>query len=61
MHLRLPLVLLPLLVLAGCQGQFVGADGRPVRPFQNSPTATAPIDPAALQPASAARMATPTP
>lgn len=61
MHLRTSLILLSLLMTAGCQGQFVGADGRPVRPFQSSPAPTTPAAPAALQPVSAARMAMPTP
>lgn len=56
MDLRIPVALLLPLVMTGCQGHFVGADGRPLRPFQDSPAtpaAMAPSNPAQAQTASA--------
>lgn len=56
MDLRIPVALLLTGLLAGCQGALVSADGRPIRPFQDSPAtapALAPTNPAADQPASA--------
>lgn len=55
MDLRIPAALALASLLAGCQGSLVSADGRPIRPFQDSPPAApalAPANPALEQPAS---------